>query len=685
MEKKEDSANDERREIIMYQKLKDEAQEKFKSLREEKKDNISLSDLIKILNIYDVDPNINNFYLEKCLELCSDKVNDKENDSMEIEEQIESKVISIDSFIENYLHYINSLSLNQKRSLNKKIEKKPNLFNHIKEYLDNDSNIKKIFDLFAYISSSNLKDLENLFEHKYFVNIAKFHIPLKYGTNELKYSSFLFDMYFFFDNFFIPKKSHSDNNYLKKLSQHKENIIKIVTNQDNKKEENIMDDKNEIINTTKDKNSLSDNERKNANRERKKFMEGFLNLIFEEKAKNLLGPQNSFNKDDLDLFKDNYILNNKISFPMYNLLYINLIMYCYLYYPDATKNNITKIAKLFEPDTKKKEIIKKIEKKYKIEIKKNKETENYLDEIIYRCINKENNKDLFEFNPNEYIMENLIINSDFYEFKKQFEDEQNFSLYKHYKNNFLFQKKELDDEYKKNLYQTFFSDIVGKAFDEFRNFKLFKNPFQGENKNEIINEINQSKYYVYFPILKISGLTFKSIGIIFINKIFKNINKGGEENKLINYTINVANKKITECHEVIGHYISVICKANNPNLGFLTPNNTFINYDSDDENYKQEYDGGDKLETILFGNKILFLTIQTALFVLDEKNWNGTSIDSFRKKFIENNQLVNQEVDFSNQSKIIELIIDNIDISKPQNKIQIEKKILISYLGNQKK
>ena len=202
MEKKEDSANDERREIIIYQKLKDEAQEKFKSLREEKKDNISLSDLIKILNIYDVDPNINNFYLEKCLELCSDKVNDKvndkENDSMEIEEQIESKVISIDSFIENYLHYINSLSLNQKRSLNKKIKKKPNLFNHIKEYLDNDSNIKKIFDLFAYISSSNLKDLENLFEHKYFVNIAKFHIPLKYGTNELKYSSFLSDMCSFF-------------------------------------------------------------------------------------------------------------------------------------------------------------------------------------------------------------------------------------------------------------------------------------------------------------------------------------------------------------------------------------------------------------------------------------------------------------------------------------------------------
>ena len=58
---------------------------------------------------------------------------------------------------------------------------------------------------------------------------------------------------------------------------------------------------------------------------------------------------------------------------------------------------------------------------------------------------------------------------------------------------------------------------------------------------------------------------------------------------------------------------------------------------------------------------------------LDERNWAGSSIDDFREKFIEYNKLVNQEVDFSNQSKIIELIMDNIDIIKPQNKIQIER------------
>lgn len=674
MEKKEDSINDEKTEIKIYQKLKDEAQEKFNALIKEKKDNISLSDLKKILNIYDIDPNINNFYLEKCLELCSDETNDKENESMEIEEQIESKQISINYFIENYLYYINSLTLKQKRKLNKEIEKKTNLFKSIKGYLSNDSNIKKIFDLFAHITSSK-KDLKNLFESKYFVNIAQFHIPLKYGTNELKYSVFLSDMNsFLFENFSNPKKSHSNNNYLKKISKHDENIIKIITNQNNIKEEKIKQDKSEIkINITKDKDNLSDDEKQKIIKERNKFLQGFLNLIVEEKAKNFFISKNLFNNDDSEKFKDNYILNNKISFPIYNLLFIDLIMYCYLYYPEETKKYINQISKLFESDKKKTGTINKIKKIYNIQINKNEKAENYLDEFIYKCINKENSQESFEFNPNEYIMEDLIVNSDFYEFKQQFEEEKHFSLYKHYKNNSLFQKNELNIEYKKNLFQTFTSNIMGIAFDEFRNFKQFKNPFQGENKQEFFDEINESKFYVYFPILKISGLTFKNIGIIFINKNFKNIDKGGNDNKLINYTINVANKKITECHEVVAHYMSVICKSNNQNLGFLTPNNTFINYDSDDENYKQEYDGGDKLETILFGNKIILLTIQLALFILDERNWAGTSINNFRENFIEYNRLTKKEVDFSNQSKIIDLIIDNIEIIKPQNKIEIER------------
>ena len=670
---KEDSIIEERTEIRIYQKLKDEAQEKFNALIKDKKENISLSDLKKILNIYDIDPNINNFYLEKCLELCSDEFNDQTNESMEIEEQIESKEISVDYFIKNYLYYINSLSLSQKKNLNKKIEKKTFLFKCMKGYLNDDSNIKKIFDIILHISA-NKKNLKNLFESKYFVNIEKFHIPLKYGTNELKYASFLSDINsFLFENFSNPKKSNSRNNYLQKIKQHDVNIIKKITNQKNQKEEKITQDKNEIIiNKKKDKDILSDDKKKKISNERKKFLQGFFNLIFDENATNFFISKNLFNDDDLEKFNKNYILNNKIDFTIYNLLYIDLIMYCYLYYPEEIKKKINKISKLYESDNKKKGTINNIKKIYNIQIINNEKAENYLDKVIYKCINKENDKESFEFNPNEYIMEDLIVNSDFNEFRQQFEEEKNFTLFKHYKNNSLFQKSELNNEYKNNLFQTFTSNIMGIAFDEFRNFKQFKNPFQGENKNEFFEEIDKSKYYIYFPILKISGLTFKNIGIIFINKNFKNFDNVGD-NKLINFSINVANKKITECHEVATHYMSVICKSNDPNLGFLTPNNTFINYDSDDENYNQEYDGGDKLETFLFGNKIILLTIQSALFILDEKNWTGTSIEDFRATFIKYNKLEEKEVDFSKQSKIIELVMDSIDIIKPQNKIQIER------------
>ena len=118
----------------------------------------------------------------------------------------------------------------------------------MKGYLNDDSNIKKIFDIILHISA-NKKNLKNLFESKYFVNIEKFHIPLKYGTNELKYASFLSDINsFLFENFSNPKKSNSRNNYLQKIKQHDVNIIKKITNQKNQKEEKITQDKNEIIN-----------------------------------------------------------------------------------------------------------------------------------------------------------------------------------------------------------------------------------------------------------------------------------------------------------------------------------------------------------------------------------------------------------------------------------------------------
>ena len=165
--------------------------------------------------------------------------------------------------------------------------------------------------------------------------------------------------------------------------------------------------------------------KKKFSNERKKFLQGFFNLILDENATNFFISKNLFNDDDLEKFNKNYILNNKIDFTIYNLLYIDLIMYCYLYYPEELKKNINKISKLYESDNKKKGTINKIKKIYNIQIINNEKAENYLDKVIYKCINKENDKESFEFNPNEYIMEDLIVNSGFNEFRQQFEEEKN--------------------------------------------------------------------------------------------------------------------------------------------------------------------------------------------------------------------------------------------------------------------
>ena len=59
---------EEKKSIKLYQKLKEEAKKKFNILKQ--KEDINISDIEKILEIYDIDPHMNNFYLEKYFDFC---------------------------------------------------------------------------------------------------------------------------------------------------------------------------------------------------------------------------------------------------------------------------------------------------------------------------------------------------------------------------------------------------------------------------------------------------------------------------------------------------------------------------------------------------------------------------------------------------------------------------------------
>ena len=63
------------------------------------------------------------------------------------------------------------------------------------------------------------------------------------------------------------------------------------------------------------------------------------------------------------------------------------------------------------------------------------------------------------------------------------------------------------------------------------------------------------------------------------------------------------------------------------------------------------YDSGDRGEVYLFGNKLKSLFLNGALFISNINNWN-TSLDQFRKKFMEYNVPNKIEIDDTDLSKI---------------------------------
>ena len=145
MEKKE------KQKIELFQSLKNKAYQLFQSIKDKK--DISLSEIESILEIYDIDPIINEFYLQKCLDYCLKKeiknINEISNKSnMEIEISNENKnEMSIETFSEKYLQYINSLSLSQKINLNKRIKTETKIYGYMGRYINDDSNIKKIYQI----------------------------------------------------------------------------------------------------------------------------------------------------------------------------------------------------------------------------------------------------------------------------------------------------------------------------------------------------------------------------------------------------------------------------------------------------------------------------------------------------------------------------------------------------------
>ena len=159
------------------------------------KDN--LDDLIKKKNIFDINPNTN-------YELLSQLISSS----------------SYENIVQNFYDYNQTLTFSQRQDIIKKLENTEAGNIIAKDIgLSKESYMEKYFsilnELRNFYRNQNIKNfmkIKKLFETKYYVDNNSIKIPLIYGTNELKYSGLINNLYQFL--FFINKDNQhnsSDN------------------------------------------------------------------------------------------------------------------------------------------------------------------------------------------------------------------------------------------------------------------------------------------------------------------------------------------------------------------------------------------------------------------------------------------------------------------------------------------
>ena len=243
--------------------------------------------------------------------------------------------------------------------------------------------------------------------------------------------------------------------------------------------------------------------------------------------------------------------------------------------------------------------------------------------------------------------------------------------------------------FKNNIKEMLSSKTIEELFEQYINFNEFICPYFGKEKEKFISQTFDIIYYFPIPFQKIAGYTYKKFGLIFINNIDRFEKKvNNSDKKIINFnffrTMNkISFLKIVHIHEIISHYSCVIIHSNDNDISISTPLKTFKNYELKSKfvGLSSKYDGGDKSESILFGNKIKYIYTNGALFIINNNNFQNnlekfkkafTQINKFKKGDIfnlmdesKNNLIVNELVKQYFNGKIVEkfIMLENQNIT----------------------
>ena len=621
-------------ELKLFQELKDNAYEM---------EGNSIGQLKKMNKIYDIDPVINNTLLENLLD------NKMKED-----------------FKNQYIMCNQILSLNQKLKINEKMGKfYPKIKKEIekKVYINNKSYVEIYFKIIKIIYSDNKLEFSNLkkiFETKYFVDNSKIKIPIIYGTNELKYSGLINNLYqyfFVYDNepeIFskeiksldksIISKNYPEEIIIKNVPMELEEEYKISKNDNKKRKENIIIDN------------------KTENRKKKRLFKNKIKLIYPILEKifdnddffDIFKVEEYYKYDDIDKFKKDYKLKPNLDELYFHLLFLDFILCIHVFCKEEKLLTPNIIQMFFEFKKIKLRILQDMsddvifKTKNKEIIKFNNVEDIKNEEYLIYDIDDENNEEKsFLFNPYHYILENINYN-DFQSLKNEFNNEKNFTLLKYYKMNSFSKNQNMNNLFENNIKSMLKSKISNYLFSESNLFSSFSYPYNGQKCDKFIEQVFNIILYFPFPSSKISGFTYKSFGLIFIN------NKK-EEKRIIPTTLFLFNscklalKKLTFNHEIISHYSCSICHANNEESPIKTLSNSFKDYWIKNEyiGLYETFDDGDRGEVLNFRNKIKILFIIGAKFILNNDNWNNfNDIENFKNSFIKSNKFIDENNKF---------------------------------------
>ena len=195
------------------------------------------------------------------------------------------------------------------------------------------------------------------------------------------------------------------------------------------------------------------------------------------------------------------------------------------------------------------------------------------------------------------------------------------------------------------------SNVIKEYYQKVKSFSNYEFPFDDDKisnyfwKKTIFIDLDDNSW----------GITNREGFGIFINRI-KGINAFG-----LGYGIYV----ITINHEFIGHSLGYLINTNNKIKACKNTSNQGFISEKDNLLSKNLYDGDDKFEKLLFGEKVNSIYIGGNHFLMNIKNWN-LSLAQFKKGFKSNNTLksvetLNSELKMLQKDNNVKALFKNIN------------------------